>query len=215
MTRWRAAAAGAMLAAASLVGAACQAMPAPGPTGDVAAVAGPWQPRPVQAPPELVRAGEAACRAGPVAERMVPAGHRFQLADVRGGSRMRLLFTRPGKPDHSLCDLRVVGQRLEVVGGGHYIDEPHPLNRAIRLVSAAASVRRGAGPGELTMHGSTRAPIVSVRVVLADGTIVTPSVAKGWFVTWWPSGEAVFRIEGRDAQGALIADVDQCGRACP
>lgn len=65
------------------------------------------------------------------------------------------------------------------------------------------------------MHGSTAPRSVSVRVVLADGTIVTPSVAGDWFVTWWPSGEAVFRIEGRDAQGALIAEVDQCGRACP
>ncbi len=77
-------------------------------------------------------------------------------------------------------------------------------------VVPAGDISRG-DTGLARLFGRAPAGTSSVIVSRSDGTIVTATVAHGYFLAWWPSDEGATAIDARDASGKVISHVSGPG----
>jgi hypothetical protein len=64
----------------------------------------------------------------------------------------------------------------------------------------------GLGSGTATLLGGRAAPnVASVRIELADGTIVEASAGNGHWLAWWPGETVVVRITALDPLASIVA----------
>lgn len=168
----------------------------------------PWQPQPFAIDPAIIAAAERLCRDPTIV--VVPAGTPFVLVDARGGNRLLLLFSGPGKSGECLVTRDRTG-RLTPDGGGSSIGEVQPaLGPNEMVLSGVGTQSTTGGPNEPNLSisyttGRVGAGIQAVEIVLPSGVSMRASLDRGLFAAWWPGEGTSIVARGYDAAGRLIS----------
>jgi hypothetical protein len=189
---------------------ACDASVPAGPSASAPDVFGPWQSTPFAVPGDFAAAALAACQ-GP---RLMPAGSRVVLADVRGTGRITFVIVGP-RTDSGACTVVAAADgSFRVVDGGRSGDEQWAN---VAVAGNGIQVRAfGAVGGEpptgldgksvFETYGRVGDQVRGVDIVLPDGSRVRGTTANGWFFAWWP-GDLPTGAQALDDAGQPLGDL--------
>ena len=123
------------------------------------------------------------------------------LLDTRGPYTLMLFEAGNGRAT-SACFTGSHGQNSLGAGIGARPPAPVPAGRVMYQMSGSTSTPRVEGSRQFSyVVGRTGAGVTGVTIRLNNGTGVTASRAKGWFLAWWPGSHGIRATEVTTAAG--------------
>jgi hypothetical protein len=171
-------------------------------TGATSAFAG-WTAKPTAPAPGQLHAAAAACQASqsPV------AGLPLELADTRGPYTFSIYADAENSatcikgPSFISASGSGSSAPITVPDGQIDLSSSHQTDRSGQAFSFA--------------DGRTGAGVSGVTLVLADGTTVQATVANGWYLAWWPSGQAAKSAQITTSAGTTTEPFNSPGAGGP
>jgi hypothetical protein len=166
--------------------------------GGAAGPAQTWAAVPRPADPALASEAVTACSA---------SGMDLQVLDARGNGVVAF-FANSGNAE--LCHMT-----LKADGSPGAIDtsQTHLAGGSAAGLAVVTEVDDPNNGLPTLVVGRVSAVGTTVHVLIGPGVDVTASVNQGYFLAWWPNGQAITRIESRDSEGAMTDSIS--GAAIP
>jgi hypothetical protein len=161
-------------------------------------VFGSWQPVPSLADPRLAAAARSVCL------HEGDGGATLLIQDQRGLAA-ELLFRNGNDMIMCLAFFGANGEMETATSSGTHLS-PETTTFGLDSVGRAPGFSTS-NPGATWLFGHQPPDTGVVSLVLEDGTKVTASSNRGWFVAWWPSGQKVASMSALDAHGNSVTVV--------
>jgi hypothetical protein len=140
------------------------------------------------------------------AHQFVPAP-AIEIQDQRGPDGAAFLW-RDGDREASCFVYRTSDGELQATGWNEWHWGPNPMD----FLSDTSSPIAG---GPQWASGPTGPGVSSVDIELTDGTLVSASVADGYFLAWWPRPTELASLVSKDANGVRLDEVQWRDVASP
>jgi hypothetical protein len=128
-------------------------------------------------------------------------GIQIILQDRRTASTAAFLVVEP--PFSGSCLVSLSGN-----GGGSGRDAALQAATGAIVVDEGSNGSVGAGRNASLIGGRAAANVAAVHIDLPSGQGVEASVGNGHWLAWWPGELTVVRIVARDADGTILATLD-------
>jgi hypothetical protein len=173
-----------------------------GSAGASPAVRGPWQARPFDhLDAGLAHAAETTCRT----KTPQAAGLPVLLHDQRGAGIDTVVFGGPNGQAFCQVSKEADGDVLWLTSSANS-GPPSQIPAPLGLLLDSMGSSSGSDVETVsTIDGRTGAGIVSVRILLTDGSEVVATALNGAFYAWWPGEALAATLFGDDASGRMVA----------